>query len=79
MSNLAKKVKGVQTRWVDFENIGAKKGGGGWENLGAKGHHTEVVNDGQTVTLMDYKGAGEIRRGVPTTVIFPCPLKPAQR
>lgn len=52
----------MQTRWVDFENIGAKKGGGGWENLGAKGHHTEVVKNGQTVTLMDYKGAGEIRR-----------------
>lgn len=58
----AKMISGVHTRWASFENLAAKKGVGGWENKGAKGHPCDHLYAGKTVTLMEYSGAGEIRR-----------------
>lgn len=54
--------KGVKTRWVSFENIKAEKGVGGTENKGAKGHAYDQVNAGETVTLLNVKGAGIVNR-----------------
>ena len=52
----------TETRWASFENKEAKKGEGGKENKGAKGHAFDHVAAGQTVTLLDIKGAGIINR-----------------
>lgn len=50
------------TRWTSFENPTGKKGAGGTENQGAKGHAFENVEAGETITLLDIDGAGIIQR-----------------
>lgn len=54
--------EGTETRWTSFENPGGKKGTGGTENKGAKGHAFENVPAGETLTLLDMEGAGVIQR-----------------
>ncbi len=61
-SDLAKRRPGAHTRWSSFENPTAGKGAGGRENRGAKGHAFDAIAAGETKTLLDVKGAGEIRR-----------------
>lgn len=61
-SDLAKRRTGAHTRWSSFENPTAGKGAGGRENRGAKGHAFDTIAAGETKTLLDVKGAGEIRR-----------------
>lgn len=61
-SDLAKRRPGAHTRWSSFENPTASKGAGGSENRGAKGHAFDPISVGETKTLLDVKGAGEIRR-----------------
>lgn len=53
---------GAQTRWYSFENPTGAKGAAAPENRTAKGHAFDAVSAGQTVTLADIKGSGEIRR-----------------
>jgi len=50
------------TRWASFENINAEKGQGGKTNKGAKGYPYHVMQPGESVTLLDVKGAGVINR-----------------
>lgn len=57
-----KKPKHVETRWINFENYNGKKGQGGLENIGAKGHAFERLLCGETKTLMDFEGEGIIKR-----------------
>ncbi len=52
----------AETRWVSFENRAGDKGNGGMENKGAKGHPSEWINAGKSVTLLDFEGAGIINR-----------------
>ncbi|MDX2150174.1 MAG: glycoside hydrolase family 172 protein [Bryobacteraceae bacterium] len=61
-SDLARKRPGVSTRWATFENRKAGKGAGGAENKGAKGRPFEAIAPGETKTLLDIEGSGEIRR-----------------
>ena len=61
-SGLAKRNRQADTRWATFENPTASKGEGGRENKGAKGHPADNVQPGETKTLLDVKGSGEIRR-----------------
>ncbi|HYW94947.1 MAG TPA: hypothetical protein VE870_05125, partial [Bacteroidales bacterium] len=42
----------LQPRWVSFENQTGEKGRGGMENNGAKGHPSDVIPAGKTVTLV---------------------------
>ena len=50
------------TRWASFENINAAKGKGGKTNKGAKGYPYHVMQPGESVTLLNVKGAGVINR-----------------
>ncbi|MEJ1238734.1 glycoside hydrolase family 172 protein [Chryseolinea sp. T2] len=52
----------TETRWSSFENQKAEKGKGGSENKKAKGHPAEFMAPGETKELMNYNGAGTIRR-----------------
>ncbi|MGC3943190.1 MAG: DUF2961 domain-containing protein [Chryseolinea sp.] len=52
----------TETRWSSFENQKAEKGKGGSENKKAKGHPSEFMAPGQTKELMNYTGAGTIKR-----------------
>ncbi len=52
----------LSSRWISFENPEGKKGAGGWENKGAKGHAWEQILPGEKKVLMDLKGAGIIHR-----------------
>jgi len=52
----------AETRWVSFENRTGEKGKGGMENHKAKGHASEWVKAGQSITLLDFDGAGVINR-----------------
>lgn len=52
----------AESRWVSFENPTGDKGKGGMENKGAKGHASEWVNAGKSITLLDVDGAGIINR-----------------
>ena len=52
----------AETRWVSFENPTGAKGKGGMENKTAKGHASEWVNAGKSITLLDFDGAGIINR-----------------
>ncbi|WP_419698107.1 glycoside hydrolase family 172 protein [Mucilaginibacter sp. NFX135] len=52
----------AETRWVSFENRTGDKGKGGMENKGAKGHPSEWINAGKSVTLLDFEGAGIVNR-----------------
>lgn len=60
--DLAARRPGAQTRWASFENPKAEKGSGGTENRGAKGHAFDSIAPGETRTLLDVKGPGEVRR-----------------
>ncbi|MBK9390757.1 MAG: DUF2961 domain-containing protein [Bacteroidetes bacterium] len=51
-----------EPRWVSFENISGSKGGGGFENNGAKGHPCDSIAAGATKTLLNIKGPGIINR-----------------
>lgn len=52
----------TETRWSSFENPKATKGAGGSENKKAKGHPSEFMAPGETKELMNFSGAGTIRR-----------------
>ncbi len=52
----------VETRWASFENPTGAKGAGGTANQGAKGAAFAPVAAGETVTLMQWEGAGTVRR-----------------
>jgi len=52
----------VETNWSSFENLNGLKGVGAQENKGAKGHPSDQIKAGETVTLLHVKGAGIIRR-----------------
>lgn len=54
--------KGVKTAWASPENPKAKPGEGGMANRGAKGHAFDFLPSGKSVTLLDEKGAGVVRR-----------------
>lgn len=51
-----------EPRWYSFENITAAKGAGGQENNTAKGHPSEPIKAGASVTLLDMSGPGLIQR-----------------
>lgn len=61
-SKISRKCPGTETRWASFENPGAVKGAGATENRGAKGHPFDSLEAGETKTLLQVKGSGEIRR-----------------
>lgn len=52
----------AHSRWASFENTEAKKGQGGTSNEGAKGYPYHVLQPGETVTLLNVKGAGTVNR-----------------
>lgn len=52
----------VETRWSSFENNSAAKGAGGSENKKAKGHPAEFMAPGEAKSLLNFSGAGIIRR-----------------
>src|SRR5437870_3399202 len=52
----------TNTNWGSFENRSAERGKGGMENKGAKGHASEWVKPGDSITLLDFDGSGVIRR-----------------
>ena len=60
--NLFDKPRGVQTRWASFENQTAERNRGGLENKGGKGHPSDRLAAGGTVSLLDVAGSGTIRR-----------------
>ncbi|MGK6353933.1 glycoside hydrolase family 172 protein [Sphingomonas sp. DT-207] len=49
-------------RWASPENREAKKGAGGHENKGGKGHAFDTLPAGASLTLADIRGAGVIDR-----------------
>jgi hypothetical protein len=51
-----------ETRWFSFENQKGEKGVGAQENQGAKGHPSDQIKAGETVTLLQAEGAGIINR-----------------
>lgn len=52
----------IETRWTSFENSSGARGAGGSENKKAKGHPAEFMAPGETKTLLNFTGAGTIRR-----------------
>jgi len=54
--------EGTQTRWQSFENRSGEKGKAGMENRGAKGHAMDAIPAGRTLTLLDARGSGVVRR-----------------
>jgi hypothetical protein len=54
--------EGKTTRWASFENPDAEKGKGGIVGKGAKGYPYHVLMPGESVNLLDIKGAGVINR-----------------
>ncbi len=52
----------IEPRWISFENRTGEKGRGGMENKGAKGHPSDILKAGDTVTLVDTRGPGMINR-----------------
>jgi hypothetical protein len=52
----------VETKWSSFENLNGIKGQGAQENKGAKGHPSDQIKAGETVTLLHVNGAGIIHR-----------------
>jgi hypothetical protein len=61
-ADLAKRRPDADTRWASFENPAAAKGQGAKENNGGKGHAFDSIHSGETKTLLNVKGSGEIRR-----------------
>jgi hypothetical protein len=62
MEEYCRKTSGLVSRWASFENPYALKGAAAWENHGAKGHAFDSLMAGETKTLLNYKGAGIVRR-----------------
>lgn len=56
------KFKNSEPRWINFENPKGKKGKGGIENGGAKGHAWEHFLADERKVLCDFAGCGIIRR-----------------
>ncbi len=56
------KYRTEEPRWSSPENLNGVKGNGGRENFGGKGHPNDSIAAGKTLTLLDVKGTGEIRR-----------------
>ncbi len=52
----------IETRWNSFENPTSRKGTGGSENKGAKGHPYDYLKAGESKELMNVKGSGIITR-----------------
>lgn len=52
----------TQSRLSSFENLNGIKNNGGKSNKTAKGGAFEMVNPGETKTLLDIKGEGQIQR-----------------
>jgi hypothetical protein len=50
------------TRWSSPENRNGQKGSGGMENGGAKGHASDPIEPGKSVSLLDVDGSGIINR-----------------
>jgi hypothetical protein len=61
-SEISQKRPDVETRWASFENPLAQKGAGATENKGFKGHPFDSLEGGETKTLLQVNGSGEIRR-----------------
>jgi hypothetical protein len=59
---LFRKREGERTRWSSFENMYGRKGMGGMENKGAKGHPADSIDAGETKVLLDIEGCGIINR-----------------
>lgn len=62
INELYYKPRKVITRWSSFENPNGRKGMGGMENKGAKGHPFEGMEAGESKVLLDIKGSGMITR-----------------
>jgi hypothetical protein len=60
--NLFEKPRGVQTRWISFENPTSARGAAALENKGGKGHPCDCLKAGETKTLLDVTGSGLINR-----------------
>ena len=54
--------KNKETRWASFENPLGKKGQGGMENGGGKGHAFDKLDAGKSQILTDVEGSGTIDR-----------------
>ena len=52
----------ASTRWSSPENRNGQKGSGGMENEGAKGHASDPIEAGKSVSLLDVDGSGIINR-----------------
>jgi hypothetical protein len=52
----------ADTRWSSPENLNGKKGAGGKENNGAKGHPADSIAAGASRELLNIQGAGIINR-----------------
>ncbi|MCB0687895.1 MAG: DUF2961 domain-containing protein [Saprospiraceae bacterium] len=52
----------AHSHWSSFENLNGKKGRGGLENFGAKGHAYDHLKVGEEKVLLDIKGSGIINR-----------------
>lgn len=61
-SELYRVPDGAESRWVSFENPTGAKGEGGQSNKGGKGAACDGLPAGQTRTLLELAGSGEIRR-----------------
>lgn len=59
---LFEKPRGVQSRWISFENPTAARGRAGLENRGSKGHAFDTLAPGETKTLLDVTGSATICR-----------------
>jgi len=60
--NLYDLPRGVEMRWVSFESPTGARNSAALENCGAKGHPADRLAPGETKTLLDFAGSGEIRR-----------------
>lgn len=54
--------KGWESRWSSPENLNGRKGEGGKENNGAKGHPFDTIGAGKSLTLLDVNGMGIVNR-----------------
>lgn len=52
----------AESRWSSPENINGKKGQGGKENYGAKGHPSDSIAAHGSIALLDIQGTGVINR-----------------
>ena len=53
---------GTKTIWTSFENPTGAKGAGGKENKGGKGHAFDVIGAQSSKVMLNYTGAGVVRR-----------------